>query len=430
LAPPERPAGSKKLKNKFTLFLLVSLLALFGLPGAVQFRGHVLQNAPSLRGSFQLSPAWLTVRRLSPNAAFSYEGSATIVGTATEKLHMPDENPSLIHHAKPYYEAAFVIPEGTFPMNHGSSLVELDNGNVFITWFAGSEERASDVQIYSSTYRAKTHDYSRPSAVVRSGERSESAFWADESIGNTALFYDDEMVLWLFYNAIPIPYGGWSTAVVNYKVSYDKGQTWSRPKRLVNFFGNLMRNAPVRLQSDTFLIPLYTELFTHKGYVCRVKHFKGNIVSQNCEGTIDANGAIQPALALTQEGSLLMLLRDQAKKRVRRSWSYDHGQTWTPVDNLGLPNPNAAVTLTSLDDGRILLIYNDSADRRAPLSIAVSNDNGRSFRKIRDLEAAPGSFSYPAAIQTKDSLIDVTYSYNRKTIKHVRFNKEWMFAND
>ena len=399
------------MKRTIIIFLILSLA---GIAVIAELRRPVWWNAPRPPGALR----W--PQTLPPSVQSSAD--AGFAGAATQKV--TDANPNV----KPYYEAAFVVPEGTFAMNHGSSLVELDNGDVFLTWFAGSEELANDVQIYSSRYRSKTRGYSPPRAVVHSGERARGAFWADKSIGNTVLFYDDAMILWLFYNAIPLPFGGWSTAVVNYKQSRDRGQTWSAAKRFVNVIGNLTRNAPVRVGSNTFLVPLYTELLTHKGYVCRVEHVRGDIAAQNCNSAIDAQGAIQPALATTQEGSILMLLRDQERNSVRRSWSYDHGQTWSPVEDLGMPNPDAAVALTSLDDGRILLVYNDSADERTPLSVAVSTDGGRTFRKIRDLETSRGKFSYPAVIQTKDSLIHVTYTYNHKTIKHVRFNKQWLFT--
>jgi predicted neuraminidase len=74
-----------------------------------------------------------------------------------------------------------------------------------------------------------------------------------------------------------------------------------------------------------------------------------------------------------------------------------------------------AVTLA---DGRQLLVYNDSAWNRWPLSVGVSQD-GANWERVLVLEPWPGEYSYPAAIVGEDRLVHITYTWNLCRIKHV-----------
>jgi predicted neuraminidase len=51
------------------------------------------------------------------------------------------------------------------------------------------------------------------------------------------------------------------------------------------------------------------------------------------------------------------------------------------------------------------------------LAIAVSRD-GTSWRDAVTLEDAPGEYSYPALIQSRDGRVHVTYTWRRERIKH------------
>jgi predicted neuraminidase len=50
----------------------------------------------------------------------------------------------------------------------------------------------------------------------------------------------------------------------------------------------------------------------------------------------------------------------------------------------------------------------------------VSSD-GEHFKMFYTLEESPGEYSYPAIIQTANGDLEMTYTWNRKTIEHVHF---------
>jgi hypothetical protein len=84
-----------------------------------------------------------------------------------------------------------------------------------------------------------------------------------------------------------------------------------------------------------------------------------------------------------------------------------------------LPNPNSGIDAVGLKDGRVLLVYNHTDKGRSPLNLAVSAD-GNEWNSFAALETDPGEYSYPAIIQAADGSVHVTYTWNRKKIRHVR----------
>ena len=136
--------------------------------------------------------------------------------------------------------------------------------------------------------------------------------------------------------------------------------------------------------------------------------------------------AIQGSVLLHPGGRLQMVGRTRSGV-VFGTWSADAGRTWSPLEPLGLPNPNAGTDALTLKDGRHLIVYNDAAPlpgtrngRRYPLVIALSAD-GVCWNKAAVIEDAPvpDGYAYPAVIQTSDGLVHVTYTWNRQHIKHV-----------
>jgi len=128
--------------------------------------------------------------------------------------------------------------------------------------------------------------------------------------------------------------------------------------------------------------------------------------------------AIQPTILVHRLGRIQILCRTK-QGRIVESWSSDNGNHWTHFERTVLPNPNSAIDSVMLRDDRALLVYNHSRDDRGVLNVALSSD-GHLWETALVLENAAGDeYSYPAAIQTKDGLVHVTYSWKRQRIKHV-----------
>ncbi len=121
-------------------------------------------------------------------------------------------------------------------------------------------------------------------------------------------------------------------------------------------------------------------------------------------------------------------------RRILVSESRDDGESWSLAVPTDLPNPNASVKVIALRDGRWILVYNDAEKDRETLALAMSEDEGRSWKWRRRLEDTPGGrFHYPSIIQTRDGRLQVTYTYQPgaetgRSIKHVSLDADWIKA--
>jgi predicted neuraminidase len=137
-------------------------------------------------------------------------------------------------------------------------------------------------------------------------------------------------------------------------------------------------------------------------------------------------GAIQPSILFHKGGKLEAIGRTRNDK-IFQIWSDDGGATWGKMTLTDLPNPDSGTDAVTLRDGRQLLVYNHNIRTgsnnkgRSPLNVAVSPDGINWFAALvlEDDPNAPSGFAYPAVIQTGDGLVHITYTWERKRIKHV-----------
>ncbi|WP_313140239.1 exo-alpha-sialidase, partial [Leclercia sp.] len=154
-----------------------------------------------------------------------------------------------------------------------------------------------------------------------------------------------------------------------------------------------------------------------------------------------------------------------------KSVSWQHYPVPEPTE---LPNNNSSIQVTTLASGELALVFNhmsaagalerraslydeiDDGDGRkepevtdgraafwgaprAPMTVAISNDGGKSWPWQRNLDEGDGycmtnnsleklnrEFSYPSIKQSSDGTLHIAYTYFRQAIKYVCVSPEWV----
>jgi predicted neuraminidase len=379
---------------------------------------------------------------------------------------------------RPLLESEFLFPLEHWH-NHASSLVELPNGDLFAVWYHGSGERTADDVILESARKLRGRKEWTPRETI-----ADTPGFPD---CNPALLLDSKQRLWLFWPVILA--NEWHTALLKYRVSTNYATTglpkWDSSEELLfkplNFtervreaisqrlkaaepgsqletylktiseragdkyfmrMGWMPRVHPIELPSGRILVPLYSD-----GYDFSIMALTddGGRTWRSSE-PLPGAGNVQPSIVRRRDGSLVAYFRDNgpAPKRILISESKDEGVTWSPAVDTDLPNPGAGIEAIVLGDTTWALIYNDTERERYSLAVALSDDEGRTWKWKRHLELDSrserrASYHYPSIIQSRDGSLHATYSYflnhlpsgaPRKTIKHARFNTAWVKEGD
>ncbi|MDO4273636.1 MAG: sialidase family protein [Eubacteriales bacterium] len=330
-------------------------------------------------------------------------------------------------------EKSLVMKKSPTAICHASTVLKLPSGEFLCAWFGGSEEGASDVGIYLSR-RKEGGDFLPPVCMAESSEAHWNPVLFSSGGGKVILYYKTGQKI-----------SDWRTYI---RISEDGGNTFGPEKELVKGDSGgrgPVKNKPIRLTSGRVLAPGSLEKNTWKAFADWSEDggetfTQSNLIGipgiekKKCqnEGDIPVSsqsfhhrGVIQPTLWEDTEGVVHMLLRS-SEGRVYRSDSHDGGSNWSEAYMTNVLNNNSGLDLTRLSDGRIVLVHNPvgkSWGARTPLSVSVSEDNGRSFNKVFDLEKEEGEYSYPAIISEGNDCY-ITYTLRRENIAFCHLKAE------
>ena len=340
---------------------------------------------------------------------------------------------------------------------HGSSIVELPNGDFLACWFQGSGERtANDVLVRGARLKKGATKWSEPFLMADTPGLPDC---------NSVLFLNKEGKLFLFWIAVMAD--SWEQSLLRFRTStryngdgppiwdwqddilfkptdafaeeFEKklnevvmpqrvnadgesaGRMEEYKKRMIEKSRSLSARSigwqsrihPITLSSGRILLPLYTD-----GYVCGLMGISDDGGTTWRPSLPIVGLGIQPALAVKKNGDIVAYMR--APGYARKSVSHDNGESWSVATMMEDKPSTASVELDVLQDGRWVYVSNDTMGGRYRLSLFVSHDEGETWKLGEIVEhdtSKEGNFSYPCLIQAKDGMIHLTYSYGRNDLR-------------
>ncbi len=196
------------------------------------------------------------------------------------------------------------------------------------------------------------------------------------------------------------------------------------------------KNKPLVL-GRRIIVPLYSD-----GFNCSLFAITDDLGKHwQFSNPVIGGIGIQPTIAVGKDGTLSAYLRDNGPppKRMQRCTSDDQGLTWTIAKDDLLPNSGAGFDMVTLQNGDWLMVYNATEKGRHDLTVAISDDDGASWKWTKQLEfddrgEQATSSHYPAVIQGADGRMHAIYSYHHrdrqggphKTIKYATFTPDWV----
>ncbi|HEV7381021.1 MAG TPA: exo-alpha-sialidase [Dyadobacter sp.] len=345
---------------------------------------------------------------------------------------------------------------------HGSSLVNLPNGDMLIAWFQGSGERKEDdVKIMGARLKKGQKAWSAPFLMAdtphlpdcnpvlflnKSGklflvwiavqanlwEQSILRFrtsvdytkdgapvwnWQDNILLKPDASFAEEVAA--KFKQLPESNVGWA----GYAPKYDEMIVEAAKDPSKRSIGWMTRIKPLILPDGKIILPLYSD-----GYNLSMMAISKDDGTSWLPGLpLVGRGPIQPAVVARKNGNLVAYMRDSGDgpTRVHTSESTDDGESWTPGKKTDIPN-TASVELLVLKDGRWAFLGNDIDDGRYKINLLLSDDEGKTWKSkvvLEDDTTKKGGFSYPSLIQAIDGLIHLSYSHHpekgKKSIKYV-----------
>jgi predicted neuraminidase len=360
---------------------------------------------------------------------------------------------------------------------HAANLMVLHDGVLACVWFGGSMEGKSDISIYMSTLDSQSDSWSTPVQLSNDKERSEQ---------NPILFPAPNGDLWLLHTAQES--GNQDTAIIRRRISQDNGKSWSSTESIEGLpLGTFVRH-PIHIHSDgAWLLPVFD---------CKIlpgEKWDGSFDESAVLRSVDQGkswkriaipnsvGCVHMSIVPATNNRLLGFFRSRWADFIYTTESIDGGLSWSSPVPTVLPNNNSSIQALRLQDGRLAMIFNESSSLnaterraslydeledsgganehpqaassgdhrrafwgapRAPMTLAISDDDGKTWSFRRNLEVGDGycmsndsarglnrEYSYPSLRQTPDGVLHLAYTVFRKHIRHVRLSPEWFGAN-
>lgn len=362
--------------------------------------------------------------------------------------------------------------------NHASFLHWAGDGALICAWFGGTLEGKSDISIFASVLAPGADQWGAPQRLSFDPHHSEQ---------NPVLFAAPGGGLLLFHTSQPS--GNQDECRIRMAEVSRDGDDPTKLSAGEGVYLDLPRGcfvrAPLTIRDDgAWLLPIF-RCIQRPGQKWNGSHDRAAVgISQDggktwrLDDLADSTGCVHMSPVPIGENRLAALFRRRQADYVYRTESADGGRTWTVPQATDVPNNNSSIAAIRLKDGRIAMIGNTinaelSSDRRAslydelgedddrpdadpdggcvpiwgvpraPVSVCLSDDGGKSFSQRISVENGPGTclsnnsidghnkeMSYPWLIEGADGSLHIAYTYYRRAIKYVHLAPGWADATD
>jgi predicted neuraminidase len=358
---------------------------------------------------------------------------------------------------------------------HAANLTVMPDGRLVCVWFGGSMEGRSDISVFHSQLAPGTTQWSEALQLSNDPERSEQ---------NPVVCVMPQGQLWLMHTAQVSGYQ--DTSVIRRRISLDQGHSWGPTEDLPGAPPGSFVRQPIHFASDgSWLLPIFRckpvpgkawDGSLDDSAVLRSTDQGATWVCSEVPGSL---GCVHMNIVSASAGRLLAFFRSRWADHIYRTTSLDGGHTWQTPQATLLPNNNSSIQALRLQDGRLAMVFNASSAAnaterraslyddledlaanaavaestplarqafwgapRAPMTLALSEDDGLTWPWQRHLETGDGwcmsnnseqrlnrEYSYPSLTQTPDGALHLAYTVFRQHIRYARVMPDWVLQS-
>ena len=357
-----------------------------------------------------------------------------------------------------------VLPSPTV-QNHAAFLARLSDGALVAAWFGGSLEGKSDICIHAALLDEGADTWLAPTQLTDDPDRSEQ---------NPVVFAAPDGRLLLFHTSQPAGNQDESRVFMRVLARYgdrliagEKQDTGLPP-------GTFIRAAPFVRDDGVWCLPLFR--CNPRAGIRWTGAFDTAAQAESADGgkswTVrevpHSEGAVHMSPVHLEGEAMAAFYRRRQSDFVHRSESSDGGRSWSAPAATDVPNNNSSIGVARLGDGSVAMVCNPvsaamspsrraslydelegeddrpEADEgckpiwgveRAPLSLCLSSDGGKTFPVSLIIENSAGTclsnnsldgknqeLSYPVVLPRADGGLDIAYTLHRRAIRHVRLS--------
>jgi predicted neuraminidase len=386
-------------------------------------------------------PVALLSFAISLSSLAAYAANPTESATAGKLSYPPMTQATLQPDAALPGASSAMIPT-LYLSSHASKMILLRNGDLFCTWFSGSNEGDSNVGIVVARLKKGEKTWSHAVLVDRDPAKS---------FQNPVPYEAPNGEIWIFHTAQSAGKGQADSQVLK-SISKDGGKTWSTPVVIFSKAGSYTRQPLVEGANGELLLPLFYS--TSAGITDGARNNYSAVEVSTDGGKTwkefevpDSKGMVHMDIVKLTLKRYVAFYRNRFADFIYRSTSSD-GLHWTAPEATSLPNNNASIQAIKLANGHLVMAFNNVSGKkgvhiaqtgpRAPLSLAISTEGGLTWSGVRDLELpdntyatgmvpfGPEEYSYPSLVQLPSGKIVVAYTYRRRAIKSVLLDEGWI----